>query len=547
MTDDTDPDLPSADDASDEAVEAALIEVAPGAALVFGNTPPGVEILPIELLSPVEMTSISSTLNAATGVLNLGAQGASGLMQARGLVRLAPETLKALQTARPLTDGTYNLGVLVGQNGKFAAQVRWMPAAGAQTAGVAATLGPALALLAIQAQLNQITGLVQENIELTSAVLKAYRVEKWSEIHGLDAAVRQALDEAQHAGAVSDKIWDNVKGKESELRAARRYFTEQVTEHSRELARKERHTERRDYLRTHGAAIVGDVHGMLTAQSAWYAYQALRAGNAHLTAATDPNDAKLLEKIARDAPAEHRAVLDSVSNLVDDLLREANILAELDGKWTFPFGKQKRAAGDVAAMATALREALDGLRDGLSRPVKEPLSTPQTTAFPPGKELPDKLLKVLRWHLAENEALIVLADARLQGWRFDSGYVAVTDRRLLLMKRDDIIDKGLLNHEVLLSDVRYVRYTRASRNDPPSISVFTPAEDLQLDFGSWAKSGTDQAAIDELAQILTDAMNMPEPEKVITVSEAARGTGREESKALTAEEFADAKQRLLDS
>jgi hypothetical protein len=203
-------------------------------------------------------------------------------------------------------------------------------------------------------------------------------------------------------------------------------------------------------------------------------------------------------------------------------LREANILAVLDGRKTFLFGKERRAAGEVAAMAGALRDALDGLRHGLPRPLKEELTIPAVCLFTPDEEVPDKLLGVLRWHLAADEELVALADARLQGWWSGSVYVAATDRRLLVAKQGDILDKGLIEQDIPLTEVRYVRYTRGTRKDSPTLSVFTPADDLRFEFGSWAKGDSAQEPIDEFAQILTDAINVPETERVIARSRTAR-------------------------
>lgn len=505
--------------AGSEDAPTVLVEIEPGTALLFGEPVPGMDVVPIALLNPSELRSMSDRLLASTSVLNVGAQAANSLTQVRGLVRLAPETLKALETARPLTQGGHNLGVLVGKNGKMVAQVRWLPATGAQAAGAAAAIGPALALLAIQMQLNQISGLVRQNIELTSTVLKTVRHAQWAQLHGLDGAVGQALDEALDVGEVTDKIWNNIQGREHDLRSSRKYFRDQVEDHTRALAAKRGHTDRRNFLVEHGDAILADAHGLLVAQSAWFTYQALRAGNTHLTAATNPRDAKLVEKIARDAPVEHRLALDEGAALLDDLLREANILSELEGRWTFPFGKEKRSAGDVARMAGALRESLATLREGLSPGLPMAPPVPEVMAFPPDKAISPKLQTILRWHLAADEPLLALADSYPNNWLVNNnGFVAVTDRRVLVMNQGDLLKKGLIEHEFPLSDVRYVRYTRATTSNPPNIAVFTPLWNHQLNFSGWAKAPNDQTAIDGLAQLLVDAADVPSDERNVTRS-----------------------------
>ncbi|MBT2536282.1 hypothetical protein [Arthrobacter sp. ISL-69] len=134
----------------EEPIESALVEVSPGTALVFGQVPEGLDLIPFSLVSPDDRAAIVDAVAATSAVLNVGGQLASGLARAQGLVRLAPETLRAMQVgATPLQSGGYNIGVLY-QNGRFAAQVRWLPAAGASAAGVLASLGPAVAMIAIQ-------------------------------------------------------------------------------------------------------------------------------------------------------------------------------------------------------------------------------------------------------------------------------------------------------------------------------------------------------------------------------------------------------------
>ncbi|OLO74420.1 hypothetical protein BKH16_10655 [Actinomyces oris] len=80
--------------------------------------------------------------------------------------------------------GGYYVGTLK-ESGKFAASVRWAPAADAQAASVLENLGPSLVFLAISAQLTAITSKVDENIGLTRDVLKALREDNWNTLVGL--------------------------------------------------------------------------------------------------------------------------------------------------------------------------------------------------------------------------------------------------------------------------------------------------------------------------------------------------------------------------
>ncbi|WEV78806.1 hypothetical protein O9K63_03145 [Janibacter cremeus] len=134
----------------------ALVEIEPGLAVLYGSdVPEGMNVVPFALLGEDKVETLGSSIARATGLANVAAQSLNGATNVQGLVRLAPETLKVLQTAKPLTSGGYNLGTLA-SNGKIVGQVRWMPAGSAVTAGVLASVGPAVALMAIQSQLNTV-------------------------------------------------------------------------------------------------------------------------------------------------------------------------------------------------------------------------------------------------------------------------------------------------------------------------------------------------------------------------------------------------------
>ncbi|MFI6678706.1 hypothetical protein [Kribbella sp. NPDC050470] len=132
------------------------------------------------------------------------------MMQAQGLVRLAPQTLEQLKTAAPLVKDGWNLGTLASE-GKFVAQVRWVPAGAATAASVIASMAPALTLMAIQFQLNQIADLAQHSIELTSKVLQVVRQEKWSKAAGYHNTLLKEFGHACEVGDVTDAIYKEIR------------------------------------------------------------------------------------------------------------------------------------------------------------------------------------------------------------------------------------------------------------------------------------------------------------------------------------------------
>ena len=132
-------------------------------------------MIPFALTPPEDRAAIANAVGASSSILNVSGQLANGLMPMQGLVRLAPETLSAIQAgAKPLVSGGSNIGTLA-QGGKISAQIRWLPVSGVTAVGLVAAIGPALAMVAMQAQLSEISGMARENLQLTETVLNTGR------------------------------------------------------------------------------------------------------------------------------------------------------------------------------------------------------------------------------------------------------------------------------------------------------------------------------------------------------------------------------------
>lgn len=491
-----------------------LVELEPGIACLFGErVPEGVDVIYPPLLPDHAAKEFGTAVGMVVAGINVGAQavGAAGVFQ--GLVQLTPATLQALQTATPLTSGGVNLGTLVDASGHFVHSVQWVPAGAAGAAAGLAAVGPAVALLAIQIQLANITSLVQENLALTDELLRAVRIERWAEVTGLHEAMLKAVDEARHVGAVSDPIWQNVAAHEAILGKSRNEFQVKVSAHLSSLDGKQGHQDRWEYLRHHGEAILRDVQALIRAQAAWFTYQAIRAGYLHHRSDTDSTAGKLLEKVVADARAVHDQDLQAAGELLHALHWRFSMMAELPGRPTLPFGKGKRAAKEVAHASRLLLDQLTILRQEIDL-ADPPVQTPVIVAFE--DDVPDFLPRVLRWHLHPDEQLLALGSARGQAWPVrDWCYIAVTNERLLVADRDALKSRGEIGTVLPLTHVRYVRFTPAS-NDGQKVrgrlEVTTPDVDVRLTFGEWAGKEGHQADVTRLAQLLRSCMCLPPSE-----------------------------------
>lgn len=499
----------------DDRDETTLVQISAEMALVFGERPEGFDLVPFSLISREEQKGLVEAVAASSSVLHLGGQIADGLTRTSGLVRLAPETVRALETgATPLQSAGYNLGALH-EGAHITGQIRWLPATDATTAGMVAGMGPALAMLAIQAQLKQVSALAEQNLELTETVLRSVRHEQWAELTGLDQAVSRAFEEARVVGQVTPLLWANVEGHEAALRSQRELFRRHMQRHAQEMAARDGHRERREYLEKNGEAALLDLHSLLIAHRAWFEYQALRAARVKLDAAESPQDQLLLEAIVDYARDEYDDTVEQMREVLDTFTRELGILAELPGRRTIPFTEARRSADDVAAMARQMLDAVEHLADSAHQS-PSPLECPAIRHLDEDEDLA-RDLRVLGWHLDREEQLVALAAGHqlgaggpLSALTRAQELIAVTDRRVLIADQSSFRKHGEIAQAVPSDDIRYVRLHEDDGNGRAKMDLITKDVDFSWDFG---KESASAKPVRMLAALLADRMDIPQTER----------------------------------
>lgn len=157
---------------TDDGVETdlVLIEVAEDIVLLLGDElPAGFELEPF-YLDQTSKDELTGALASASAAANLGIQGAGALQSIEGLMRLSPETVKALETMTPLTKDGWNLGALRDANG-IAHNVRWGPATSAQATTFRSSLGPAMVMPAVAAQVAAMDKKLDQAVAIGGEVL----------------------------------------------------------------------------------------------------------------------------------------------------------------------------------------------------------------------------------------------------------------------------------------------------------------------------------------------------------------------------------------
>ncbi|MEV4390725.1 hypothetical protein [Nonomuraea sp. NPDC049607] len=508
-----------------------LAEVLPGVAVVFGEFPAELkpDLIDFGLVSAADRKQISTVLasigDTATVAGNLG----NALAGAQGLYRISDATQALLKAGGMLAvkDGA-KLGTVISSSGL--AQARFIPVTAVSAAQTAAAVGPALAMVALQMQLSEVTSLVRTNVALTSQVLTTIRNEQWAELTGLVATIDRAVDQAREVGSVPTSLWDSVAGSEASLHKQLDLYRRNVRGHVGQIDRPDTHR-RREYLQTNAEAILFDANALLSSVKAWTGYQALRAAKARAAGREDADEARLVDIIARDTRTELDFALAETTSLVDSLTRELRIIAELPGRDTLSqslTGKRKDAQ---AARRTSVRllEAIEPLADALHPPAP-PLEAPGVVCATKSLDL-EPYLRILRWFFEDGETLRVLgfpeqldalgpisaifsgAKEKLAAARDKMAaktLVAVTDRRILMAKTNAFLEQGEIRQDIPIDRVRYVRAaTTQDRSGRLAIDLITRDENIRWLF----HADTDKTQVNALAAVLAESMTIPDVER----------------------------------
>lgn len=517
-------------DALELAASTTLVEVTPGVAVVFGEVPDGLEPISLDMVPSFDRAQLSTALgsfgNAGTIVGNV----AEAVSSAQGLFRVNDATLSLLKSGGEMAakDGA-KLGAIF-KNGELVAQARFIPASMTAATAIAA-IGPAVAMIALQMQLGEISGLVRSNIQLTTQTLKAIRNEQWAELEGLAESVDEAVKETRELDAITDSVWEPIAPSGPNIRKQLKLYRKNVAGHVQELGKLDGRA-RRQYLESNAEAIVFGTYALLSSLKTHAEYQAVRAALARTRSTNDESEAQLFDRIARNTPVEIDESLSEIRSLTESLVRELRIIAELPGRATAPLTKKRKDAKASQLTCRQLLEAIDPLANML-QPAFEMPAVPAAVCAPEGLEL-DPYLHILRWFLEDGETLRSVAfpyemgthnfagvvpailarrvdatwDALAPGRasaiveKFASStFVAVTDRRIVTANPGNLLKRGELGPIYSLDDVRNVRgRSHRGAGVRPTIDVATEERDLHWMFPDAAE----HEDIDSLAAALSE-------------------------------------------
>jgi hypothetical protein len=215
------------------------------------------------------------------------------------------------------------------------------------------------------------------------------------------------------------------------------------------------------------------------AHSAWLRYQALRAGYLHRTAADDPQDAALLERVIAGAQRRDAEVRAVAFPLLEDVYRLLRMLEEGTGsawKKLFPGAREREAVREAAGRIATQLGALAGHHGAYQA---DPQPAPVEFALLPHNPM-KAVTSRLRWILRDGETLVAVTKSG--GWRELERYLVFTSNRILIVRQGNFLSDGDVDQELPWTSVRTVAKVPDSDRDD--------GFDLRIEYGEKPEAGT---------------------------------------------------------
>ncbi|MDP9806466.1 hypothetical protein J2S70_001048 [Trueperella bonasi] len=499
------------------------------------------EILRFEDIPEFQFENIESVISKVANASTLTGNGITLYQSLKGLYALAPETQMLLGTGAKLsTKGGAKIGSVM-KNGKIIAQARFVPVSLAGVGAIMGEIGPAVAMIVIQRQIDRIAEQNQRNIAISKQILDEARRERENEFQGHQDSLSNALKEVVEIGGMTDTTWDQVRASDPKINEFRRRYNKDIDSHVSKI-REFQEEKLCDYLLDNGEKIIKDAYAQIDSLVLYARYRVLRALRAKQLAPHDPSEALHYEKLTRETPNELDDYLDEIRELTVSLYRELDHIVRLDGRRTFkdPLKKDRRR---VKERAEGLLLALEPLVEKLS-PKHASVNIPEIVCSPEEMDI-ESYLKILRWSLDADEIVEVIAfvnesdlNLKIDGFRsavgkvsgvlklpkldFAGNFVVLTNERLLVAEAKKFMQTGKFSHKIPRDDVKYVR-PRANNKDgnQPKIRLTCTNEDIDLVFGNEVDSDQLDAFEGLLLEIPTES-ELPTP---IESSESVQDQG----------------------
>ena len=461
-------------------------------ALVVGPNTKGLEKIDGSLVGDRAFNDLIASIGEGASLSGGAASAANAIQHMSGLYKLDAVTKAQLAAGNALTktaDGRL-IGTVRNAGGQITRQARLIPVSAPQIAGAIAAIGPAIAMVAMQMQLNNISkqvSTVQQTALQTKRIL-----EDWhnADFQGTRQVILRISHKSTEEGTISNTNWEQISGLSNDIERHRNYYKDRIQRHIQELRGSQNDVSaRRNYITKNQESILFDSLAAFNCIQTWFYYFQL----AH-------ERARMKGERPTLTPDEIRAEVEDDAQiqrtLLHELMRDLRIISELPGEWTFAYSQKRKDKTDTHATALKLLEQLNGLAQQLNIQ-DNPIPSPDVTCAPDDYDV-SPYTKILRWYLDEGEELkaltfpidrlshSLLAKAPSQfasgvnnrawlvlphaqdstewslGWvkrateravTVSPEMVAVTGRRIITADPQEFIQKGIVKEEFPINDV----------------------------------------------------------------------------------------------
>ena len=458
--------------------------------LVVGSNTKGLEKIENSLVANQALNDLIASIGEGASLTGGAASAANAIQHMSGLYKLDAVTKAQLAAGNALTktaDGRL-IGTVRNAGGQITRQARLIPVSAPQIAGAIAAIGPAIAMVAVQMQLNSISKQVRTVQQTSLQTLQVLTDSRNADYQGDCQTIDEIYRASSSHGYVSETDWSIISALVPRIKSHRHYYKKKVANHQQTLNDTQRDLSgRRKYLQDNVSNILTDSFAAFEALQTWANLSVLRRARAQ---AQGEHPHAELPQIRQEIEAD----LETQRMLLMGLMRELRIISELPGEWTLPYFQKRQDKTVSRDTATKLLEELNPLGQQLGIQ-DNPMPAPAVTCAPADYDT-NPYTKILRWYLEEGEELrafafplntlthrffspqldkvnssINLAWSNLPkpadttewspGWAKRAALrvgvspemVAVTDRRIITADPQEFIQKGIVKEEFSINDV----------------------------------------------------------------------------------------------
>ena len=396
---DTTQDLEQWDPNADDTI---IVPLKDDYALVVGPNTKGLEKIDGSLVGDRALNDLITSIGEGASLSGGAASAANAIQHMSGLYKLDAVTKAQLAAGNALTktaDGRL-IGAVRNTGGQITRQARLIPASAPQIAGAIAAIGPAVAMVAVQMQLNNISKQVSTVQQTSLQTLQVLTDSRNADYQGDCQTINEVYQASSNHGYVSKTDWSIISGLVSRIQSHRHFYKKQVANHQEALekAHADSHTQR-DYIQKNKARIVNDSCAAFETLRAWAHLSELRIARAQAQGEhPHAEPLQIRQEVIEDLQVQRA--------LLYGLMRELRIIAELPGGWTVPASGKRKQAHLSQQMAQDIIDILNPLVQQLEIH-ENPIPSPDVTCAPNDYDV-SPYTKILRWYLNEGEKLEAL-------------------------------------------------------------------------------------------------------------------------------------------